>query len=238
MAQPLKKLSEQHIAFIEYLLQTNCNRTESAERAGYAKSTARIRGSELYNDPLIQAEYQARLAERVKAAGVTTEAVIAELAGIAFANIDDVVEWHGRRQIPNPHYLTPDQHNERDAMRQTQEALGHTLEPIDPFINTRDKFIWQGENVNLRDSKSLTRQLKAAVGEVSLTPGKFGDKLSIKMHSKLDALGKLINVLGINAPKKIDLNTTVDNISFAIKRRAPAEVPPDAPVSAPDTSTP
>jgi len=232
----LKKLSEQHIAFIEYLLQTNGNQYESAVRAGYAQPSARQKGSELCADPLIKAEYNRRRADIIQAAAVTSERVIAEIANLAFANIDDVLSWQGGRLVDNPNYLTPDEHKDRDVERQTQEALGHTLEPIDPKINTTSRQIWQREQITLTDSKTLTRQTKGAVSEVSLTPGKFGDKLSIKMHSKLDALGKLVNILGINQPKQINLNTTVESTTFGIKRRAPVETPAAGHVSGADTT--
>jgi hypothetical protein len=230
MAAPLKKLNERHLAFIDYLIQTQGNKTEAARRAGFSAETARFKGSELYADPLIAAEYKERLQERRQAAAVTTEAVIAEIAAIAFGNIDDVVTWQGRKQIPNPHYLTPDQHKERDIERQTQEALGHTPEPIDPFINTRDKYVTQPESVTLKDSDELSRVVKSGIGNVTLTPTKFGDKLSISMGNKLDALGKLVNILGINQPKRIEVQTQVEATTFGIKKRAAPE-----PVAIPDT---
>jgi phage terminase small subunit len=232
MAKDAKELSDKHLIFIEHLIQTQGNKTEAALLSGYSAKTAGQIGYNLANTPVVKAEYERRLTELRETAQISTESIINELAAIGFSNISDIVDWQGARMVKNPNYLTPDQKSERRIERETQEALGHTPPPLDDSINETDEYIEQLESVILKDSASLSRRTKGTVAEVSQTPGKFGYKLSIKMHNKLDALGKLTNMLGLNQPKKVEVNTTIQSTSFGIKRRAPLDKPP---VSATDT---
>jgi phage terminase small subunit len=233
MAKDAKELSDKHLIFIEHLIQTQGNKTEAALLCGYSAKTAGQIGYNLANTPVVKAEYERRITELRETAQIKTESIINELAAIGFSNISDIVDWQGARMVKNPNYLTPDQKNERAAMRQADEALGHTLPPLDETVNEDDEYIEQLEQVILKDSSGLSRRTKGTVAEVSQTPGKFGYKLSVKMHNKLDALGKLANMLGMNQPKKEAPNTVIENTTFGIKRRAPLEKTPVASADTP-----
>jgi hypothetical protein len=240
---PLKSLSDQHIAFIEYFIQTHGNATEAALRAGYSKAGARVQGHNLRHDPLISAEIEARLADVKAAAKVTSDSVIQELSLIAFANIDDFVAWSGGGEVPNPLYVSAAQAIELEREKGLLELLGQEL-PKDkqllldahnnPLINTGKPTITLPHQLSLTDSAKLTRQQKASVGKVIFKPGEWGATVSVELSGKLDALGKLANILGLNAPKKIEVAPTqISNTKFEIVRRPKAS--PQEGVSSADT---
>jgi phage terminase small subunit len=230
--QPLKKLGDQHIAFIEYYIQTRGNATEAALRAGYSKTSARVKGHELRTDPLVAAEIASRLAEQHTAAKVTSDAVIAELAALAFANLDDYVAWSGGGLEPNPQYISATDAAELEREKGLLEVLGQEVpkritEKLDaynnPLINTRSPYLDVPHRLTLTSSDQLTRQQKAAVGKVTFKPSEFGATVTVEMSGKLDALGKLANILGLNAPKKIEVAPNqLQNTRFTITRRKKA----------------
>lgn len=243
MRPALKKLTDQHIAFIEYFIQTQGRATESAMRAGYSKATAGSKGHELKNDPLIKAEIERRLADQKQGAKVTSDAVIAELAAIAFANIDDFVAWSGGAKIPNPAYISNELREEIERELRFAELMSQKApekytrlkELIDnPLIDTKTEFFFEPHRLTLTNSDKLTREQKAAVSSVTFKPGQFGDSVTVNMSNKLDALGKLANILGLNAPKKIEVAPTqLANTKFTITRRPKPAAGGD--VSTPDT---
>jgi len=65
------------------------------------------------------------------------------------------------------------------------------------FANADDYFTWGERGVRLKNSEELTRDQKAAVGEVSETTTKEGGTIRIKLHDKLAALEKLGKHLGM-----------------------------------------
>jgi phage terminase small subunit len=71
----------------EYLVDLNA--TQAAVRAGYSQQTAGAIATENLTKPLISARIAELQAERAAKIGVTQEAVIAELAKMAFANMAD-----------------------------------------------------------------------------------------------------------------------------------------------------
>lgn len=62
--------------------------------------------------------------------------------------------------------------------------------------------------MTLKDFKKLSEDVKASIAEVHYETKRVGNKnvkyVKIKMHNKIDALQALTEMLGYNAPKKID----------------------------------
>lgn len=74
----------------EYLIDLNA--TQAAIRAGYSPDTAKEIGCENLTKPNIKAAVDKVLAERSRRTGVTADRVVAELAKIAFANAEDIID--------------------------------------------------------------------------------------------------------------------------------------------------
>src|SRR5665647_17848 len=67
------------------------------------------------------------------------------------------------------------------------------------FLNTGDlRLDWK----TLKDWDSLTEDQKACIQEISTTPGKFGDSISVKFYNKQDSLNALSKILGFKVPAK------------------------------------
>ncbi|MEW6045000.1 MAG: terminase small subunit [Bacillota bacterium] len=79
----------------EYLIDLNHRR--AAERAGYKASSADKMGRRLLARPRVQAAIAAAMAERAQRTKITQDAVIEQLAKIAFADLKDFVSFgpHG-----------------------------------------------------------------------------------------------------------------------------------------------
>lgn len=75
----------------EYLVDLNA--TQAATRAGYSGKTARQMGAENLSKPDIQAALRDAMEARSRRTEVTADAVISELAAIAFANMSDYLDW-------------------------------------------------------------------------------------------------------------------------------------------------
>jgi phage terminase small subunit len=79
----------------EYLVDLNA--TEAALRAGYSPKSASAIGKENLQNPPIAKAIDAAIKNRVEKIEVSQEAVVQELANIAFANVEDVAEWDGEK---------------------------------------------------------------------------------------------------------------------------------------------
>lgn len=71
----------------EYVIDLNA--TQAAIRAGYAKGSAHVTGCELLKDPKVAASIATLQAQYAAKQGITAERVLAELAKIGFANMED-----------------------------------------------------------------------------------------------------------------------------------------------------
>ena len=78
-----QQLTERHKLFIEAYLK-DPNATSAAKQAGYAESSAHIRGCELLKHSLVAAEIARRRAPIAKKSELTAERVMQELSNIAF----------------------------------------------------------------------------------------------------------------------------------------------------------
>jgi len=78
----------------EYLVDLNA--TQAAIRAGYSAKTAQKVAHGYLAKPGIQAALQERQAEIAESLEVTQERVVAEFAGVGFADIGDLMSWKKR----------------------------------------------------------------------------------------------------------------------------------------------
>lgn len=89
-AQTALLQDKQRLFCKEYLVDLNA--TEAAKRAGYLESSARKTGSRLLADERIQAYIAELKQERSRRLNITQDAVLQELAAIAFARCTDFCE--------------------------------------------------------------------------------------------------------------------------------------------------
>jgi len=91
----MAKLTEKQKRFVdEYLIDLNA--TQAAIRAGYSAKTANEQGARLLANVSIQQVLSERMAERSRRIGINQDRVVQELARIAFVQMTDVVDAHGR----------------------------------------------------------------------------------------------------------------------------------------------
>lgn len=83
----------------EYLIDLNA--TQAAIRAGYSPESAQNIGSENLSKPKLRACIDAALAEQSKRTGVTADRVVRELARVAFANSQDVIDFNSATIKPD-----------------------------------------------------------------------------------------------------------------------------------------
>jgi phage terminase small subunit len=92
MAGKAPKLNTRQQAFVEaYTLKPNA--TQAAISAGYSPKSARQQGTLLRAYPAVIEALQARRRQTLARLEVTEDMVLAELAAVAFSNLDDFLEW-------------------------------------------------------------------------------------------------------------------------------------------------
>ena len=74
----------------EYLVDLNA--TQAAIRAGYSPQTAYSIGSELLKKPEIRARVDKAMAAQSRRTGINADRVVRELARVALANADDIID--------------------------------------------------------------------------------------------------------------------------------------------------
>ncbi len=87
-------LTDKQKRFVEEYI-VDLNATQAAIRAGYSKKTARQAGAENLSKPVIQTVLKAAMDAQSKRTKISADAVLAEYARIAFADIRDAVEFGG-----------------------------------------------------------------------------------------------------------------------------------------------
>lgn len=80
---------KQRLFVAEYLIDLNA--TKAAERAGYSRATARQQGARMLSNAVISAEIAEQQATRFRRLEISADAVLQELAKIAFANMLDYI---------------------------------------------------------------------------------------------------------------------------------------------------
>ena len=109
----------------EYLVDLNGQ--QAAERAGYAKKNARITASQLLTKPNIAAVIKDAQQQRSARTDVTADAVVRELAYIAFGDISGLFDAQGR--LREAHDLAPGVRARIaaiDVVRERTRAVGDT----------------------------------------------------------------------------------------------------------------
>ena len=84
------KLTIKQSTFIEEYL-VDLNATQAAIRAGYSEKTAKDIGCQNLAKPNIQKAIILAMRKRAKSTGITADKVIAEIAKIGFAEIDETI---------------------------------------------------------------------------------------------------------------------------------------------------
>jgi phage terminase small subunit len=97
---------KQEMFIAEYLL--DCNATQAAIRAGYSPKTANEQGARLLANVSVRQEIDRRLLKRTEKLEVTADAVISELAKMAFANMQDYITIQDGDAFVDLSKLTPD----------------------------------------------------------------------------------------------------------------------------------
>lgn len=92
MATPEQTLTTRQRAFCE-AYSGNPNGTQAAITAGYSQASAASTASRLLKHPKVISTLQARRGEALARLEVTEDMVLAELAAVAFSNIEDYVTW-------------------------------------------------------------------------------------------------------------------------------------------------
>jgi phage terminase small subunit len=86
------------------------------------------------------------------------------------------------------------------------------------FTNLSDVCQWDAKQIKLKDSETLTPAQSAAIQSISITPGKYGNSVSVKMQNKDSAIEKLGRYMGLFS----DLNSalaTLKTYGVALRQR-------------------
>ena len=89
------------------------------------------------------------------------------------------------------------------------------------FVDITDIVDFNGSSLDVKDLSEIPEHVRPAIKKVTLTPGKYGDKVSIELHDKLKAqelLGKYLSMW----VDKIEQKTVV---AFEDQLKALAEEP-------------
>ena len=115
----MKKLELRHEKFChEYVKDLNGQR--AAEAAGFKKESARARASQLLTKQNIQNRIARLQEDRCRAADISAERVLREIALLGFSNMDDYVDIVGDKRVLNTAKPT------RDQMAAVQEITEDT----------------------------------------------------------------------------------------------------------------
>lgn len=145
----------------EYVIDYNASR--SARAAGYAESGAGTEGYKLLKNPYVLARKNYLEKRAVDALGITKERITKELAAIAFANPDDVIEWGDTQMIEV----------EEDGKKMRIPYHGITIknsQNLPAHVRAAIKKVKQGKDgleVELHDKQAALRLLAAQAGIVT-----------------------------------------------------------------------
>ena len=163
----------------EYLVDLNA--TQAALRAGDAEGKqAAVQGPRLLSNAKIQAALHVRQAEIANSLEVTQERVVAEFAGIGFANIEDLLSW--KMELEHlPFSASPDEEAEKVLM----------------------------SRVRIKDSEEVPRRISAAIQSVEETEKGIKFRLHDKL-SALDKLSRFLGLYEKDNTQDINLNAGTD----------------------------
>lgn len=101
------------------------------------------------------------------------------------------------------HYLAIRKKERMDALGITQERILKELSRI-AFFDLRKAVKWNAGGVGLMDSDEIDDDTALAIQEVTETQTKYGSSISIKAHSKMEALKLLARHTGVDITKHDD----------------------------------
>ena len=81
------------------------------------------------------------------------------------------------------------------------------------FADPGEVMTWGPDGVTIKDSSTLTREQRAIVAEANEARTKYSAHIGLKLHSKNEALGKLLDFL---TPDKRIAGNTVNNVVVSI----------------------
>lgn len=214
-------LSDRMEAFCqEYLVDLNA--TAAAVRAGYSERTARQIGGENLGKPEIADRIAELMAERSARVEVTADQVLAELKGIVFADTNELVEHRQgccrhcygeghRYQFTFAEFERQSLAWENARIQQLEKGDGKDIGEFDRqggigFNATRDPLPSCPECFGEGESRTVFKDTRrASAGARALYAGvkQTKDGFEMKLHSKLDAIEKIIKHIGFNAPTAV-----------------------------------
>jgi len=159
----MPKITDKMLRFCEEYVAT-LNAKESAIAAGYAKASAADHGWKLLKRPDVAAEVARLQAECRERMEISTDAVVLELARLAFSDVTDVIKFG-----PFP------TENGKIQVRNLNDALA-------------------GAHIELKDaSENLAKNVTAAIAEISMGPHGLKVKMHPK-EGAIDKLGRHLGV--------------------------------------------
>ena len=171
----------------EYLIDLNA--TQAALRAGYSPKTAKQTGTENLSKPIIQAEIQKHMNERVERVEITADRILQELGAIAFNDVNNVVYVDTREYV--------------SGWKVVQKETEDQPEIKEPLYST-------AQMVVVKDLSELTPLQRKSIA--SIKQGKEG--IEIKFHDKIKAaelLGKHMKMFADKVEHSGEItNKTVD----------------------------
>jgi len=171
----------------EYLIDLNA--TQAALRAGYSPKTAKQTGTENLSKPIIQAEIQKHMNERVERVEITADRILQELGDIAFNDVNNVVYVDTREYV--------------SGWKVVQKETEDQPEIKEPLYST-------AQMVVVKDLSQLTPLQRKSIA--SIKQGKEG--IEIKFHDKIKAaelLGKHMKMFADKVEHSGEItNKTVD----------------------------
>lgn len=91
------------------------------------------------------------------------------------------------------------------------------------FSNVTDYLEISGSGVDIKDINALPRHQQIAIAEIAEQSNEFGgSNVKLKLHPKLDAIGKLLKMIGADGPIEggaTPAGNTLEEGNFVLKRR-------------------
>jgi len=173
----MKRLNRRQEDFCLEFIKNGGNGTKAAMFAGYADKSAGQMANKLLKNPKI-IQWVEHLRGKIEdELNLSFEAVAKEFAAIGFCKVTDFVRW-GRRLVPK----------EKADSQVVKDSMG--------IVELKGREFYQVEYMEVIESDDLTPEAAAAIEEIKLTPTRYGQTLSIRMHSKETALANIAKMHG------------------------------------------
>ena len=185
-----KPITRRESQFIRHLLEGN-SIADAARKAGYSESVALDRASgwigqtrEESKKPHLYDEYKKHLNRILRLHDVKVESILDELKIIAFSSIDNFIDLPTRESLLKA--------RKNDA--KTREFIGIITEEDEKILKDESISLDDyrpGSEIRLKFLEDIPKQLIPAIWEIHETK----DGIRIKLHSKMDAIDKLMRYM-------------------------------------------